>query len=156
MTKDNLKVAIVMGSKSDAAIAQKAEEVLKEFGITYETHVFSAHRTPNKAKSFARSAPNNGYGVIIAIAGLAAHLPGVLASFTVLPVIGVPVSGGALSGTDALYSIVQMPPGIPVACVGIDNAKNAALLAVEILSIARPALQEKMAEYRKQFGDDKE
>ncbi|MDD5676119.1 MAG: 5-(carboxyamino)imidazole ribonucleotide mutase [Chitinivibrionales bacterium] len=154
MTKEKLKVAIVMGSTSDSAIAEKAVAVLKDFGIPSETHTLSAHRTPNKARLFARAAEKNGFGVIIAIAGLAAHLPGVLASFTPLPVIGVPVAGGALSGKDALYSIVQMPAGIPVACVGIDNAKNAALFAVQILSIVNPELREKMIDYRKQFGDE--
>lgn len=148
------KVAIVMGSKSDAAVAQKAEAVLTEFGVDYETLVISAHRNPNKIRTFARSAEENGFAVVIAIAGLAAHLPGVLASMTVLPVIGVPVESGPLQGRDALYAIVQMPPGIPVAAVGINNAKNAALLAVQILSTRDVMLCGAMKEYRKQFGDD--
>ncbi len=148
------KVAIVMGSKSDAAVAEKAEAVLKEFGVTFETQVISAHRNPNKIKKFASSAEENGYSAIIAIAGLAAHLPGVVASLTVLPVIGVPAESGPLRGQDALYAIVQMPPGIPVATVGINNAKNAALLAVQILSTENTTLRSKMKEFRKQFGDD--
>ena len=147
------KVAIVMGSKSDIPIAEKAEGLLREFGIDFETLVISAHRNPNKIRKFAQAAHEH-FSVIIAIAGLAAHLPGVIASMTIIPVIGVPGEGGPLSGQDALYSIVQMPPGIPVACVGIGNAKNAALLAVQIMGCADGALLEKMREYRKQFGDD--
>lgn len=150
------KIAIVMGSKSDIPVAEKAETVLREFGVEFETFVISAHRNPNKIKKFAGSAENNGFSVIIAIAGLAAHLPGVMASLTVLPVIGVPVESGALRGQDALYSIVQMPPGIPVASVGIGNAKNAALLAVQVMSVKDPALKDKMREFRKQFGDDED
>lgn len=147
-------IAIVIGSKSDADIAGKAEAVLREFGVVSGTMVISAHRNPNKIKKFARSAEANGYSAIIAIAGLAAHLPGVIASMTVLPVIGVPADSGPLHGSDALHSIVQMPSGIPVACVGIGNAANAALLAVEIMGCADPSLREKMKEYRKRFGDD--
>jgi len=143
-----------MGSKSDRPVAEKAEEVLKEFGVSHETFVISAHRNPNKIKKFALSLDEKGYGVVIAIAGLAAHLPGVVASLTVLPVIGVPVESGPLKGVDALYSIVQMPPGIPVATVGIGSSKNAALLAVQILSVNDMALHGRMKEYRKQFGDD--
>jgi 5-(carboxyamino)imidazole ribonucleotide mutase len=149
-----MKVAIVMGSKSDMAVAEKAEAVLGEFGVEFETMVMSAHRTPNKVKKFALGAEGSGFGVIIGIAGLAAHLPGVLASLTVLPVIGVPVQAGALAGQDALYSIAQMPPGIPVASVGIGNAKNAALLAVQILATGDGQLREKMRTFREQFGDD--
>ena len=148
------KIAIVMGSKSDTPVAEKAEKVLSEFGIQFETFVISAHRNPNKIKKFASEAEKKGVDVIIALAGLAAHLPGVVASLTVLPVIGVPVDAGPFSGQDALYSIVQMPPGIPVASVGISNAKNAALLAVQILSTQDASLRDKMRDYRKQFGDD--
>ena len=148
------KVAIVMGSKSDMAIAEKAAVILDEFGVDHKIHVISAHRNPNKIRSFALGAKEQGFCVIIAIAGLAAHLPGVIASMTLLPVIGVPGSGGPLSGQDALYSIVQMPSGIPVACVGIGNSKNAALLSVQILSTADSSLTEKMKKYRQQFGDD--
>jgi 5-(carboxyamino)imidazole ribonucleotide mutase len=149
-----MKVALVMGSKSDKELADKAEALLKEFGVDCESFVISAHRNPNKIRKFARAAEENGFGVIVAMAGLAAHLPGVVASLTVLPVIGVPVESGPLCGEDALLSIVQMPPGIPVATVGIGNARNAALLAVQILSVHNLKLREKMKEYRKQYGDD--
>ena len=148
------KVAIVLGSKSDIAISEKAETILREFGIDFTTHVISAHRNPNKIRKFAMEIEKNDIAVIIAIAGLSAHLPGVIASLTTVPVIGVPVGCGALKGQDALFSIVQMPPGIPVASVGIDNAGNAALFAVEILSLADKSLKDKMLLYRKQFGDD--
>ena len=148
------KVAIVMGSKSDAPVAQKAENVLDEFGIEHDTFVMSAHRTPVKVKKFASSLEENGYGVVIGMAGLAAHLPGVLASLTILPVIGVPVAAGPLNGEDALLAIVQMPPGIPVATVGIGNAKNAGILAAQILGVGDPSLLDKMRNFRKQFGDD--
>jgi len=149
-----VKVAIVMGSESDRSIADKAVEVLNDFGVECEVKVISAHRNPNRIRTFARSASDNGIKVIIAIAGLAAHLPGVIASMTHLPVIGVPVGGGALNGVDALYSIVQMPAGVPVACVGIGNGKNAALLAVEILSLAEPSLVQKLQTFRRSFGDN--
>ncbi len=148
------KVAIVVGSKSDIGIAEKAEAILREFEIDFQTQVISAHRNPNKIRKFASDIDKHGIGVIIAVAGLSAHLPGVLASLTTTPVIGVPVGCGPLKGQDALYSIVQMPPGIPVASVGIDNAGNAALFAAEILSINNSALRDKMKMYRKQFGDD--
>jgi 5-(carboxyamino)imidazole ribonucleotide mutase len=148
------KIAIILGSKSDISVAEKAEAILKEFGVLYDMVIISAHRNPNKIKNFVRSSEEKGYSLIIAIAGLSAHLPGVVASMTTLPVIGVPVETGPLNGQDALYSIVQMPPGIPVASVGIGNASNAALLAVEMLGIAYPELREKMREYRKRFGDD--
>lgn len=149
-----MKVAIVMGSASDTPIAEKAEAVLKEFGIEFETQVISAHRNPVKAKKFGAGLEANGFGTVIAIAGLAAHLPGVMASLTILPVIGVPGDGGPMHGEDALYSIVQMPPGIPVATVGIGNGKNAGLLAAQILGAGDASLREKMHEFRKQFGDD--
>lgn len=148
------KVAIIIGSKSDAAVAEKAEALLREFGVPFESMVISAHRNPNKARRVVTGAEENGFSVIIAMAGLAAHLPGVVASMTTLPVIGVPVEAGPLRGEDALLSIVQMPPGIPVACVGIGNAANAALLAVEILGCAHPDLRAKMKEYRKRFNDE--
>lgn len=150
----SMKVAIIMGSKSDAAVAEKAEGILGEFGIEFETHVMSAHRTPNKVRGFVQGLEDKGFGVVIAIAGLAAHLPGVIASMTVLPVIGVPADAGPLAGQDALYSIVQMPPGIPVATVGIGNARNAALLAVEIMGTGDQSLRTKMKDYRRQFGDE--
>jgi phosphoribosylaminoimidazole carboxylase PurE protein len=148
------KVAIVMGSKSDSAVAKKAENVLRELDMPFETLVISAHRTPNKIKKFARTAEANGFSVIIAVAGLAAHLPGIIASMTTLPVIGVPIESGPLNGRDALFSIVQMPPGIPVACVGIGNATNAALLAVAIVGSAENEARAKIRRYRKRFGDD--
>ena len=148
------KVAILMGSKSDIPVAEKAEEILREFGVEFDTLVISAHRNPNKIRKFALSAESKNYGVIIAIAGLAAHLPGVIASMTVLPVIGVPVETGPLNGQDALYSIAQMPPGIPVASMGIGNSRNAALFAVQVLSNGDSDLLKKMKDYRRQFGDD--
>ncbi|MBD3346089.1 MAG: 5-(carboxyamino)imidazole ribonucleotide mutase [Chitinivibrionales bacterium] len=148
------KIAIIMGSKSDTDVVAKAEAILNEFEIEFETHVISAHRNPNKIKKFARGAEERGIEAIIAVAGLAAHLPGVVASLTVIPVIGVPAPGGPLNGQDALYSIVQMPSGIPVATVGIGNAKNAALLAVQILGTKDPEFREKMMKFREQFGDD--
>ena len=148
-----MKVAIVMGSKSDSPVAEKAEALLKEFGVEFETMVVSAHRNPHRAKKFAESAEESGFDAIIAIAGLAAHLPGVIASMTTLPVIGVPVDAGPLRGQDALLAIVQMPPGIPVASVGIGNAANAALLAVQILSTRDKTLREEMKKYRARFGD---
>jgi 5-(carboxyamino)imidazole ribonucleotide mutase len=128
--------------------------VLDQFGLSHDTQVISAHRNPNRIRNVVRKAEADGYAAIIAVAGLAAHLPGVIASMTVLPVIGVPVDTGPLRGQDALYAIVQMPPGIPVACVGIGNARNAALLAVEICAGADPGLREKMRAYREKFGDD--
>ena len=148
------KVAIVMGSKSDSSIADSVSAILADFGIDSETHVISAHRNPVRIKKFASTLEADGFGVVVAMAGLAAHLPGVIASLTVLPVIGLPVESGPLRGLDALYAIVQMPPGIPVATVGIGNGKNAGLLAVQILSAGDESLRAKMKEYRKQFGDD--
>jgi len=145
-----------MGSKSDSETVQLTLDLLKELGIEYEVNVISAHRTPEKARKYAQEARGRGIEVIIAAAGMAAHLPGVLASWTTLPVIGIPMGGGALNGTDALYSIVQMPAGIPVAAVAIGSAgaRNAAYLAAEILGLkhenireayekARAAMQEK-------------
>ncbi|MBN1982322.1 MAG: 5-(carboxyamino)imidazole ribonucleotide mutase [Chitinivibrionales bacterium] len=148
------KVAIVLGSNSDMPVAQKAADLLVQCGVEFETLVISAHRNPNKIRTFASSAQEKGFGVIIAIAGLAAHLPGVIASMTTLPVVGVPVDAGPLHGQDALYAIVQMPSGIPVATVGIGNAVNAALLATEILALQQPSLREALLKYRSQFGDD--
>ena len=130
-------VGVVMGSKSDSEIIQAALDVLKILEIEHEVNIISAHRTPDKAREYAQSARERGIEVIIAAAGMAAHLPGVLASWTTLPVIGVPMASGELKGVDALYSIVQMPPGIPVACmaIGSPGAKNAAYLAAEILGL---------------------
>jgi len=130
-------VAILTGSKSDLPVLEPCVETLTDLGIDYELHVMSAHRSPAKVQQFAASAAGNGFEVIIAAAGMAAHLPGVVASMTTLPVIGVPISSGmfAASGLDALLSIAQMPPGVPVACVAINGAKNAALLAAAILAL---------------------
>lgn len=138
------RVLVVMGSDSDYPVMEACFKTLKSFGVEFEATVCSAHRTPERAASLARTAADLGFGVIIAAAGLAAHLPGVLAAFTILPVIGVPIKGGALNGQDALYAIVQMPSGIPVATVAIDGAANAAILAVQMLSLADPKLQERL------------
>jgi len=141
------KVAIIMGSTSDLPVVQKAAEVLKEFGVPYEMHVYSAHRTPTEAREFALNARANGFGVIIAAAGMAAHLAGAMAAGTTLPVIGIPIKS-SLDGLDALLATVQMPSGIPVATVAIDGAKNAAYLAVEILALAEPSLADLLDAYR--------
>ncbi|MBO8125943.1 MAG: 5-(carboxyamino)imidazole ribonucleotide mutase [Firmicutes bacterium] len=137
-----------MGSDSDLEKVKKAFAVWDELEVEYEVDVISAHRTPDLALRYAETAEERGIGVIVAAAGLAAHLPGVLAAKTVLPVIGLPVGAGPLAGTDALYSIVQMPPGIPVATVGIDNPVNAAYLAVQILAVSDGRLREKLRRYR--------
>ena len=129
------KVGIVMGSASDLPVVRKAADTLKEFGVPCEVHVYSAHRTPDEAGTFARTARERGFGVIIAAAGMAAHLAGAIAANTTLPVVGIPMKSNALDGVDALLSTVQMPSGIPVATVAIDGAVNAALLAVQILSV---------------------
>ena len=142
-----------MGSKSDESTMQKAEDILNQFGIGYDKKVMSAHRTPARTATYAKSAEKRGIRVIIAGAGLAAHLPGVLASYTTLPVIGVPLASGALNGQDSLYAIVQMPKGIPVATVGIDNAANAAILAVEILAQGDAKLKRKLAGFRKALAN---
>lgn len=141
------KVAIIMGSTSDLPVVQKAADVLKEFGVPYEMHVYSAHRTPTEARDFALNARSNGFGVIIAAAGMAAHLAGAMAAGTTLPVIGIPIKS-SLDGLDALLATVQMPSGIPVATVAIDGAKNAAYLAVEILALAEPSLADLLDAYR--------
>lgn len=151
-TKKNLKVALIMGSDSDFSILKDCIKVLKQFDVEVETMVCSAHRTPDKAAEFAKGAEESGFGVIIAGAGKAAHLPGVLAAFTPLPVIGVPIKSSTLDGLDSLLSIVQMPSGIPVATVAIDGADNAALLAVQILSNANAELREKMKDYKKKLA----
>ena len=151
-TKKNLKVALIMGSDSDFSILKDCIKVLKQFDVEVDTMVCSAHRTPDKAAEFAKSAEENGYGVIIAGAGKAAHLPGVLAAFTPLPVIGVPIKSSTMDGLDSLLSIVQMPSGIPVATVAIDGADKAALHAVQILSTANAELREKMKEYKKKLA----
>ena len=129
------KVGIVMGSDSDLPIIKKATDILKEFDVPFEVHIYSAHRTPVEARDFALNARENGFGVLIAAAGMAAHLAGAIAANTTLPVIGIPIKSGYLNGMDALLSTVQMPSGIPVATVAIDGAANAALLAVQILAV---------------------
>ncbi len=143
-----MKVAIIMGSNSDWPILESAEKTLKEFGIEVEVIVASAHRTPDKVHDFAAGAKDRGVEVIIAAAGAAAHLGGVIAAFTTLPVIGIPINATPLNGMDALLSFVQMPSGIPVATMAINGAKNAALFAVEILALKYPGLADKLAEER--------
>jgi 5-(carboxyamino)imidazole ribonucleotide mutase len=138
------KVAIIMGSDSDLPVVEKAINTLAEYGVPYEVHVFSAHRTPVQAKEFSASARENGFGVMIAAAGMAAHLAGAVAANTTLPVIGIPVKSKYLDGMDALLSTVQMPTGMPVATVAIDGAANAALLAVQMLAIEDAALADKL------------
>ena len=142
------KVAILMGSDSDFGVMSKAVSVLKEFGIPVEVHVYSAHRTPEKVAEFATNAKDNGFGVIIAGAGMAAALAGVVAGHTTLPVIGVPLKSNVLEGVDALLSTVMMPSGIPVATVAIDGSKNAAYLAAQILAISDDELAKKVLENR--------
>ena len=142
------KVAILMGSDSDFGVMSKAVSVLKEFGIPVEVHVYSAHRTPEKVAEFATNAKDNGFGVIIAGAGMAAALAGVVAGHTTLPVIGVPLKSNVLEGVDALLSTVMMPSGIPVATVAIDGSKNAAYLAAQILAISDEELAKKVPENR--------
>ena len=149
-------VAVVMGSKSDTEALQPTLELLAQLGIDYEVKVISAHRTPEKARQYGLSAQERGIEVIIAAAGGAAHLPGVLASWTALPVIGIPLPAGELKGIDALYSIVQMPAGIPVACVAVGSAgaKNAAFLAAEILGLKHDAIRRAYEKYRKDLQGD--
>jgi len=141
-------VGILMGSDSDLPVMEKAAEVLSQLGIAWEMDISSAHRLPDKTAEYARTARERGIEVLICGAGMAAHLAGVVASHTTLPVIGVPLKSGALAGVDALYATVQMPPGIPVATVAIDGGKNAGYLAVSILSIKRPELAEKLEQFR--------
>lgn len=148
MSENKIEVGIIMGSDSDLPVMEESIKVLKEFGIGYEVKVLSAHRTPNQHAEYSRTAMNRGLKVIIAAAGGAAHLPGVTAAQTTLPVIGVPIKGKALEGMDALLSIVQMPPGIPVATVAVNGAKNAAILAAEIIGLVNPEIQKKLAEYK--------
>jgi 5-(carboxyamino)imidazole ribonucleotide mutase len=145
------KVAILLGSKSDEDAMRGCTEYLSHFGIPYDLKVSSAHRQPDETAIFIRSAESNGYALIIAAAGMAAHLPGFAASQTILPVIGVPLDGSALHGIDALYSIVQMPAGVPVATVAIGSAgaRNAAVLAAEILALHDSAVKEKLVEFKK-------
>lgn len=148
---ESKKVLVMMGSDSDYPVMEGCFATLKKFDMAFDAKICSAHRSPERAKELASSARDNGYGVIIAAAGLAAHLPGVIAAFTTLPVIGVPCKGGALSGVDALYAIVQMPSGIPVATVAIDGGSNAGILAAEIFGVFDDNIAEKLAKYKKEL-----
>ena len=143
-----LKVAFVMGSDSDLPVVEKGVKTVKEFGVEVEVRVISAHRTPHAAEAFASSAEENGFGVIIAAAGKAAHLGGVIAAFTTLPVIGLPIKSSTMDGLDSLLSMVQMPPGIPVATVAIDGAENAGLLAIQMLALEDASLREKLKAHK--------
>ena len=147
------KVAVIMGSDSDFPVVKGALVQLKKFGVPFEAKVLSAHRTPAAAEEFAKTAEENGFGVIIAAAGKAAHLGGVLAAQTVLPVIGLPIKSSFCDGLDSLLSIVQMPSGIPVATVGVNASDNAGLLAVQMLSLSEPDLQEKLRAYKAEMAD---
>jgi len=150
-------VGVVIGSKSDTEAVQPALDILKKFGIDYEVNVISAHRSPEKARKYGQEARSKGIEVIIAAAGMAAHLPGVLASWTTLPVIGVPMAGGELKGVDALYSIIQMPAGVPVATVAVGAAgvKNAAYLAAEILGLKYSEIMQACEQYRSELQGEK-
>lgn len=148
------KVAIVMGSDSDLPKVKPAVEKLKNFGVPYEVRVISAHRTPDLAFEFSKNAEKNGFGVIIAAAGKAAHLGGILAANTILPVIGIPIKASALEGMDALLSTVQMPAGIPVATVAIDGSANAAILAIQMLALEDKELKEKLIKMREEMTDE--
>ena len=149
-----LKVGIVMGSKSDFPVVERAQKILDEFGVPYTTRIISAHRTPAAAEQFAKTAETEGIGVIIAAAGKAAHLGGVIAAYTPLPVIGLPIKSSTLDGLDSLLSIVQMPKGVPVATVAIDGAENAGLLAIQMLSLTSPELREKFKAYKIKMEED--
>ncbi|MGN1050101.1 MAG: 5-(carboxyamino)imidazole ribonucleotide mutase [Selenomonadaceae bacterium] len=151
-----MKVAIIMGSDSDWPILKPAYELLKQFGIGCEVVVASAHRTPDKVREIVTTAPERGVGVFISAAGAAAHLGGVIASYTTLPVIGVPINATAMNGMDALLSTVQMPSGIPVATMAVNGAKNAAIFAVQIFAVHDKGMQQKMEEYRKKMVEDVE
>ncbi len=147
------KVGIIMGSDSDLPVVEKAFGVLDELCVPYEVHVFSAHRTPVEVREFSLRAQERDFGVLIAAAGMAAHLAGAVAANTILPVIGIPVKGGTFDGLDALLSTVQMPSGIPVATVAVDGAKNAAFLAAEIIALSDKGLGERLLAYRKREAD---
>ena len=147
------KVAVIMGSDSDLPVVKGALTTLKDFGIPFEARVMSAHRTPREAERFAVSAKDNGFGVIIAAAGKAAHLGGVLAAYTTLPVIGLPIKSSTLDGLDSLLSIVQMPSGIPVATVAIGGAENAAILAAQILALSDAELEEKLCAFKENLAE---
>ena len=147
------KAAVLMGSDSDFPVVKSALTELKKYGIEFECRVLSAHRTPNGAANFASDAKDNGFGVIICAAGMAAHLAGVIAAHTTLPVIGIPMKSKALEGVDALLATVMMPPGVPVATVGIDGAKNAAVLAAQILALSDDTLAQKLEDEKKKMAD---
>lgn len=147
------KVGILMGSDSDLPVVEKAIDTLKSFGVPYEVHVYSAHRTPQQVHEFTAQARENGFGVLIAAAGKAAHLAGSVAAGTTLPVIGIPIKSSTLDGLDALLSTVQMPGGIPVATVAIDGAQNAALLAVQMLGIEDPEIAAKLNAQRAEAAE---
>lgn len=147
------KAAVIMGSDSDFETMKACIKTLKKFGIAVEAHVISAHRTPERAEEFAKGARENGFDVIIAAAGKAAHLAGVIAAYTTLPVIGVPMKSSTLDGLDSLLSIVQMPSGIPVATVAVGGSENAGILAAQILSLKYEALAEKLLDFKKELAD---
>ena len=147
-------VGIIMGSDSDLPVLKDAGKVLTELGIGYEITISSAHRTPQKTMEYVSTAEERGLAVIIAAAGLAAHLPGVVAAHTTLPVIGIPIESGAMKGVDALYSIVQMPPGIPVATVAINGAKNAGILAAQIIGTADPEIRRNLVAYKAKMAEE--
>ncbi len=151
-----MKVAIVMGSESDFPVVERSLRILKEFGVDTEVRIISAHRTPDKAVEYGKRAEEEGIEVIIAAAGKAAHLGGVLAAVSIVPVIGLPIKSSTLDGLDSLLSIVQMPKGIPVATVAIDGAENAALLAIQILSVKYEKLREELKEYREKMAQQVE
>lgn len=153
MSQKNIKplVGIVMGSDSDLEVMREAAKILEEFGVVFEMSIISAHRTPYRAFEYSKTAVNRGLKVILAGAGGAAHLPGILAALTTLPVIGIPVQSKSLNGLDSLLSIVQMPPGVPVATVAINGAKNAGILAVQILAVADGQLAKKLVKYKKEI-----
>ncbi|MGL4772175.1 MAG: 5-(carboxyamino)imidazole ribonucleotide mutase [Clostridium sp.] len=154
LDKNNFKVGIIMGSSSDLPVMEEAAKILKDFNIPYEIDIVSAHRTPKDLYTYGETSVERGFGVIIAGAGGAAHLPGMMAAISPLPVIGVPVQSKSLKGMDSLLSIVQMPKGVPVATVAINGAANAGILAAQILSIKYPELLEKIIAYKKQMEND--
>ena len=151
MSENKIEVGIIMGSDSDLPIMEDAIKVLEEFGIGYEVRVLSAHRTPDQHAEYSKTAVERGLKVIIAAAGGAAHLPGVTAAHTTLPVIGVPIKGKSLEGLDSLLSIVQMPPGVPVATVTINGAKNAAILAVKIIALTDKVIYSRLKDFKKKM-----
>ena len=147
------QVRVILGSKSDKAQGDKIKEYLDKFGIEYDFYYSSAHRKPDQTAALAKNAESDGVKIIIAAAGMAAHLPGVIASHTILPVIGVPLKGNALSGEDALHSVVQMPTGVPVATVAIDGGKNAVILALQILALSDDRFKQKMIDFKKELAE---